>query len=98
MQFLRRCLNKLLNLLAQLLRLIIKLYGVVFSPLLHAFAGPGFGCRYTPTCSDYAQQALEQHGLRRGSILTVKRLCRCHPFAKIKNAGFDPIPSCDTWV
>ncbi|MBL8733497.1 MAG: membrane protein insertion efficiency factor YidD [Planctomycetes bacterium] len=46
-------------------------------------------CRFEPTCSAYALQALATHGALRGSWLTVRRLCRCHPFCE---AGFDPVP------
>lgn len=47
-------------------------------------------CRFEPTCSAYALEALRTHGALRGSWLTVHRLCRCHPFAE---AGFDPVPA-----
>jgi putative membrane protein insertion efficiency factor len=46
-------------------------------------------CRFTPTCSQYAIEALETHGLARGSVMTVWRLLRCQPFAR---AGYDPVP------
>jgi len=46
-------------------------------------------CRFYPTCSEYAMQALESHGLLRGTALAIWRLARCHPFSK---GGFDPIP------
>ncbi|MBP5158814.1 MAG: membrane protein insertion efficiency factor YidD [Lachnospiraceae bacterium] len=46
-------------------------------------------CIYIPTCSAYAIEAVERHGALKGSILAVKRLLRCHPFAK---GGFDPVP------
>lgn len=46
-------------------------------------------CRFRPTCSEYALQALRAHGALRGSWLTGKRLCRCHPFTE---PGFDPVP------
>ena len=46
-------------------------------------------CRYHPTCSLYAQQAIERHGMLRGSWLTLKRILRCHPFA---GYGEDPVP------
>lgn len=65
--------------------------------LLHAvvrgyrrvFAHRPSPCRYVPTCSAYALDALEQHGAGRGSWLTVRRLCRCHPWG---GHGWDPVP------
>ncbi len=49
----------------------------------------GRHCRFEPTCSDYAIEALETHGAWRGLRLTLSRLARCHPFAA---GGFDPVP------
>jgi putative membrane protein insertion efficiency factor len=49
-------------------------------------------CRYTPSCSEYAREALETHGAARGSWLSVRRLSRCHPFGGF---GFDPVPQPD---
>ncbi len=46
-------------------------------------------CRYVPTCSHYAAEAIETHGARRGSWLAVRRVGRCHPFGSF---GFDPVP------
>jgi putative membrane protein insertion efficiency factor len=46
-------------------------------------------CRYLPTCSDYALEALETHGLARGLFLAAKRLLRCHPWG---GSGYDPVP------
>jgi uncharacterized protein len=46
-------------------------------------------CRYDPTCSGYALEAIERHGAARGSWLTVRRLCRCHPWG---GQGWDPVP------
>ena len=62
----------------------ISMYQRVLSPYL-----PGT-CRYTPTCSHYAQEAIERHGLFRGSWLTTKRLLRCHPWG---GHGYDPVPA-----
>ena len=52
-------------------------------------------CRFIPTCSEYAMQALAVHGLVKGLILTVWRLLRCQPFAKF---GYDPVPEKGKWV
>ncbi|MEO1766535.1 membrane protein insertion efficiency factor YidD [Thiobacter aerophilum] len=65
-----------------LLRLI-RLYQIVLSPYL------GADCRYHPTCSEYASQAITEHGPVRGLWLTAKRLARCHPWAA---GGSDPVP------
>jgi putative membrane protein insertion efficiency factor len=64
---------------------LIQLYRWTLSPFLGRF------CRFQPTCSVYAQEALREHGALSGSWLTIKRLCRCHPFG---SSGFDPVPPC----
>jgi len=46
-------------------------------------------CKFCPTCSEYAMESLEVHGLLRGSVLTIRRLVRCHPFSR---GGIDPVP------
>ncbi|MBN8531158.1 MAG: membrane protein insertion efficiency factor YidD [Alphaproteobacteria bacterium] len=61
----------------------VRLYRLLLSPWL------GTACRFHPTCSAYAMEALEQHGALRGMWLTVKRLLRCHPFGP---SGLDPVP------
>lgn len=61
----------------------IRLYQWTISPLL----GPH--CRHLPTCSGYAMEAIERHGLLRGSWLTLRRLLRCHPWG---TSGYDPVP------
>jgi putative membrane protein insertion efficiency factor len=65
------------------LRILIRAYQLVLSPLL----GPR--CRFYPSCSHYAIEAIETHGALRGSWLSAKRICRCHPF---NPGGFDPVP------
>jgi putative membrane protein insertion efficiency factor len=61
----------------------VRAYQVGLSPLLPA------SCRYLPTCSEYAIEALSRHGPWRGSWLAVKRILRCHPF---RPGGYDPVP------
>lgn len=62
---------------------LIGIYQAVVSPLL------GTRCRFHPTCSAYAREAIERHGLFRGTSLGVKRIFRCHPFHA---GGIDPVP------
>lgn len=69
--------------MSALLVLLVRAYQVVLSPLLPA------ACRYTPSCSHYAIEALEKHGALRGGWLAVKRIARCHPF---RAGGYDPVP------
>jgi putative membrane protein insertion efficiency factor len=64
---------------------LVRVYRLLVSPLL----GPR--CRYLPTCSEYAIEALTKHGTIRGAILAARRLGRCHPLAC---GGFDPVPEC----
>lgn len=66
-----------------LLRGLVRGYQLFISPLLPP------SCRYTPTCSQYALDALATHGLIRGGWLTVRRLGRCHPWG---GSGYDPVP------
>ena len=69
--------------MAAVLLLLLAVYRRLISPLL----GPR--CRFVPTCSTYAVEAVQRHGALRGSWLTLKRLLRCHPFAE---GGYDPVP------
>ncbi|MBI1206095.1 MAG: membrane protein insertion efficiency factor YidD [Azospirillum sp.] len=72
--------------LARLIGLPIVLYQWTLAPVL------GANCRYHPSCSRYALEALARHGALRGSWLAVKRLARCHPWG---GAGYDPVPDPD---
>lgn len=49
-------------------------------------------CRFVPTCSEYALEALQKYGWARGGLLAVKRLCRCHPFHRGEHEFYDPVP------
>ena len=70
------------NFLKFLLIIPIKIYQILISPLL----GPH--CRFTPTCSQYAVEAIEKHGPIKGILLTIKRIARCHPWG---GCGHDPV-------
>jgi putative membrane protein insertion efficiency factor len=67
----------------------IRGYQIVISPILAAAMGPSGGCRFSPTCSEYARQAVERHGAMIGGSLAARRLCRCHPWGQW---GEDPPP------
>ena len=63
--------------------LVIRAYQVLISPLFPS------SCRFAPTCSQYAAEALSRHGVWRGLGLTIRRLARCHPW---HSGGWDPVP------
>ena len=66
-----------------LLIIPIKIYQIIISPLL----GPS--CRFTPTCSQYAVEAIQKYGPFKGSWLSFKRILKCHPWG---GSGYDPVP------
>ena len=64
---------------------VIRIYQLVLSPTL------GGNCRFQPTCSQYAIDALNEHGIFKGVFLSLKRIAKCHPF---HSGGFDPVNKC----
>ena len=68
----------------RILRVLVRAYQYLLSPLL----GPR--CRYLPSCSSYALEALDVHGPWRGSWYALRRIARCHPWG---GAGYDPVPA-----
>jgi hypothetical protein len=72
-----------------MIRLLIRGYQLLISPLLTLIVGPGGGCRFEPSCSNYVLEAVETHGLVRGGWLGLKRLLRCQPWG---GSGYDPVP------
>jgi len=75
--------NAVSRVLAKPLIGLVRLYRLVLSPWL------GSNCRYQPTCSSYAIEALQVHGVLRGSWLAIRRMGRCHPWG---GSGYDPVP------
>ncbi|MEM8547704.1 MAG: membrane protein insertion efficiency factor YidD [Pseudomonadota bacterium] len=67
----------------RLMIVLVRVYQWTLSPLL------GSNCRFQPTCSAYAEEAVRVHGALRGGWLAVKRICRCHPWG---GQGYDPVP------
>jgi putative membrane protein insertion efficiency factor len=67
----------------------IRVYKLTLSPWI------GRQCRYLPTCSAYAEEALIRHGPWKGGALAVHRVCRCHPFG---GSGYDPVPPAETEI
>ncbi|HKW30806.1 MAG TPA: membrane protein insertion efficiency factor YidD [Verrucomicrobiae bacterium] len=73
----------------QVLVFIIRLYRWTLSPVLAFLLGPAGGCRFTPSCSQYAVDAVRSRGALAGGWQAVKRVCRCHPWG---GCGHDPVP------
>jgi uncharacterized protein len=67
---------------------LIRVYQYGISPMLPRV------CRYAPTCSEYAREAIERHGVLRGGWLAARRLLRCHPWG---GSGYDPVPDEVAW-
>ena len=72
-----------MNIPARLMLLLLRIYQYAISPMLPP------RCRYTPTCSQYAVEAVSKHGAFKGGWLALKRIARCHPFG---GSGHDPVP------
>ena len=72
--------------IAKLLRFVVRSYRYLVSPMLPP------ACRFYPSCSEYAEQALSRHGAWRGTWLTAGRLLRCGPW---HHGGYDPVPGLD---
>jgi uncharacterized protein len=72
-----------MSLATRFLLMLVRAYQYVLSPYF------GTQCRFTPTCSNYAVDALKKHGAIKGSYFTIRRLLRCHPWHP---GGYDPIP------
>jgi putative membrane protein insertion efficiency factor len=73
-----------MQLIALAMRGLIRIYQLVLSPILPP------SCRFAPSCSHYAAEAIARHGAAHGSLLAVRRLLRCHPWSG--HGGYDPVP------
>jgi putative membrane protein insertion efficiency factor len=67
---------------------IVAIYRAAISPVIHALNGPA--CRFEPSCSEYARDAIARHGMVRGGAMAIWRIARCNP---VGGHGFDPVPS-----
>ena len=84
-----------MNPVQHILIFAVRVYRWTLSPVLTFIFGQNAGCRFTPTCSAYALEALREHGALAGSWLAVKRICRCHPWGE---CGHDPVPPANLQV
>ncbi|MBY0469866.1 membrane protein insertion efficiency factor YidD [bacterium] len=66
---------------SRIVQTLLLLYKGFFSPLMHALVGPGSGCKYNVSCSEYAARAVTAHGWIKGTWMGLKRLATCHPFS-----------------
>jgi len=81
-----------MNLLQAILIFAIRIYRWTISPAQIFLFGAGSGCRFTPSCSQYAVEAIKTRGAMAGTFLAAKRICRCHPFG---SCGHDPVQKAD---
>jgi putative membrane protein insertion efficiency factor len=79
-----------MNIVQQALIFLIRVYQAALSPMLAAVLGPSARCRFTPSCSQYAREAVSLHGAILGGWLALRRLGRCHPWG---DCGADPPPA-----
>jgi uncharacterized protein len=79
-----------MNIVQHALIFVIRVYQAVLSPILVAVLGPSARCRFTPSCSQYAREAVGLHGAIIGGWLALRRLGRCHPWG---DCGADPPPA-----
>lgn len=84
-----KLLTKIARFPAGILLGLVRLYQRLISPVLPAVFGSACGCRFQPTCSHYAAEALSRHGALTGSWLTFKRIIKCNP---LHSGGLDPVP------
>jgi putative membrane protein insertion efficiency factor len=73
---------------AQIVLALLRIYRAILSPMITGIYGPA--CRFEPTCSEYAHQAIAAFGVRRGGWMAARRLARCHPLG---GHGHDPVPA-----
>lgn len=76
----------------KIIKALLIIYQRIFSPrkgIFSYFFPTYVGCRFVPTCSEYAFEAVERYGVAKGIFLAAKRILRCHPFHK---GGYDPLP------
>lgn len=78
-----------MNPLQHILIFAVRVYRWTISPAQLSLFGPFGGCRFTPSCSQYAMDAVQEHGAVAGAALAAKRICRCHPWG---GCGPDPVP------
>ncbi|MBU6467736.1 MAG: membrane protein insertion efficiency factor YidD [Betaproteobacteria bacterium] len=69
--------------MSRFIQVLIRFYQWVLSPML------GRSCRFEPSCSHFAYEALGRHGMIKGGFLSIKRICKCHPWHP---GGYDPVP------